>query len=99
YHGVYHVLHGALSPLEGIFAEDLRVKELEARLRAGNVQEVLLATNPTSEGDYTAAYLITRLKQFEVRITRLGRGLPVGGDLEYADAATLTRALEARQEM
>lgn len=99
YRGVYHVLHGSLSPLEGIFAEDLRVKELEARLRAGNVREVLLATNPTSEGDYTAAYLITRLKQFEIRITRLGRGLPVGGDLEYADAATLTRALEARQEL
>ncbi|MBN1261300.1 MAG: recombination protein RecR [Anaerolineae bacterium] len=99
YDGVYHVLHGALSPLEGIFAEDLRIKELEARVGAGVVREVLLATNPTSEGDYTAAYLITRLKALPVRLTRLGRGLPVGGDLEYADAITLTRALESRQEL
>ncbi|HEY88230.1 MAG TPA: recombination protein RecR [Thermoflexia bacterium] len=99
YTGSYHVLHGALAPLEGIFAEDLRIKELEARLRKGGVEEVILATNPTSEGDYTAAYLLTRLKPLGVRITRLGRGLPMGGDLEYADAVTLTRALEARQEL
>jgi recombination protein RecR len=99
YGGVYHVLHGALSPLEGIFAEDLRVKELEARVRRGDVEEVILATNPTSEGDYTAAYLVNRLKELGVRVTRLGRGLPMGGDLEYADAVTLTRALEARQEL
>lgn len=99
YTGSYHVLHGALAPLEGIFAEDLRIKELEARLRKGGVEEVILATNPTSEGDYTAAYLLTRLKPLGVRITRLGRGLPMGGDLEYADAVTLTRALEARQEI
>ncbi len=99
YRGVYHVLHGALSPLEGIFAENLRVKELEARLQQDDVAEVILATNPTSEGDYTAAYLVNRLKPLQVRITRLGRGLPVGGDLEYADEVTLTRALEARQEL
>ncbi len=99
FRGLYHVLHGALSPLEGVFAEDLRVKELEVRLRTGEVQEVILATNPTSEGDYTAAYLLQRLKPLNVRITRLGRGLPMGGDLEYADAVTLTRALEARQEL
>lgn len=99
YRGVYHVLHGALSPMEGVFAEDLRVSELEARLRRGEVQEVILATNPTSEGDYTAAYLLQRLKPLGVRITRLGRGLPMGGDLEYADAVTLTRALESRQEL
>ncbi len=99
YQGVYHVLHGALSPLEGIFAEDLRISELEARLRQGDVQEVILATNPTSEGDYTAAYLLQRLKPLDIRVTRLGRGLPMGGDLEYADAITLTRALESRQEM
>ena len=99
YRGVYHVLHGALSPLEGVFAEDLRVAELEARIRRGEVQEVILATNPTSEGDYTAAYLLQRLKPLGVRITRLGRGLPMGGDLEYADAVTLTRALESRQEL
>lgn len=99
YRGVYHVLHGALSPLEGIFAEDLRIAELEKRVREGELEEVILATNPTSEGDYTAAYLVQRLKPLGVRVTRLGRGLPVGGDLEYADATTLSRALEARQEM
>ena len=99
FRGVYHVLHGALSPLEGIFAEDLRITELETRIRQGNIQEVILATNPTSEGDYTAAYLLQRLKPLGVRVTRLGRGLPMGGDLEYADAVTLTRALESRQEM
>ncbi len=99
YRGLYHVLHGALSPLEGVFAEDLRVKELEARLRETGIKEVILATNPTSEGDYTAAYLLNRLKPLGIRVTRLGRGLPMGGDLEYADAVTLTRALEARQEL
>ncbi len=99
YHGVYHVLHGALSPMEGVFAEDLRINELEARIRRGDVEEVILATNPTSEGDYTAAYLLQRLKPLGVRITRLGRGLPMGGDLEYADAVTLMRALESRQEL
>lgn len=99
YTGFYHVLHGSLSPLEGVFAEDLRIKELEVRLRKGEVEEVILATNPTSEGDYTASYLLTRLKNLELKITRLGRGLPMGGDLEYADAVTLTRALEARQKI
>ena len=99
YKGIYHVLHGALSPLEGIFAEDLRIAELEKRVREDGLKEVLLATNPTSEGDYTAAYLVQRLKPLGVRITRLGRGLPVGGDLEYADAVTLTRALESKQEL
>ncbi len=99
YKGIYHVLHGALSPLEGIFAEDLRIAELEKRVREDELKEVLLATNPTSEGDYTAAYLVQRLKPLGVRITRLGRGLPVGGDLEYADAVTLSRALESRQEL
>jgi recombination protein RecR len=99
YKGIYHVLHGALSPLEGIFAEDLRIAELEKRVREHELKEVLLATNPTSEGDYTAAYLVQRLKPLGVRITRLGRGLPVGGDLEYADPVTLSRALESRQEL
>lgn len=99
YHGVYHVLHGALSPLDGVFAEDLRIAELESRIRRGDTKEVILATNPTGEGDYTAAYLLQRLKPLGVRVTRLGRGLPMGGDLEYADAVTLTRALESRQEL
>jgi recombination protein RecR len=96
--GVYHVLHGAISPLEGIFAEDLRISELESRIRDQEILEIILATNPTSEGDYTAAYLLERLKGKGIRVTRLGRGLPMGSDLEYADALTLTRALEARQE-
>jgi recombination protein RecR len=99
YKGTYHVLHGSLSPLDGVFAEDLRIAELEQRIKSGQISEVILATNQTSEGDYTAAYLLQRLKPLNVRITRLGRGLPMGGDLEYADSVTLTRALESRQEM
>jgi recombination protein RecR len=97
--GVYHVLHGVLAPSEGMFVEDLRIGELMARIRRGYVQEVILATNPTSEGDWTASYLLTRLRPLGVRVTRLGRGLPVGGDLEYADAVTLTRALQGREEI
>ncbi|HEY67604.1 MAG: recombination protein RecR [Chloroflexi bacterium] len=97
YKGVYHVLHGVLAPSEGMFVEDLRIGELVARVRGSDVEEVILATNPTSEGDWTASYLLTRLRPLGVRITRLGRGLPVGGDLEYADAVTLTRALEGRE--
>jgi len=99
YHGLYHVLHGALAPIEGIFAEDLRIAELLQRVRTGGVKEVILATNPTSEGDYTAAYLVSKLRPLGVRITRLGRGLPVGGDLEYADQITLANALEGRREV
>lgn len=99
YRGVYHVLHGVLAPSEGMFVENLRIGELIARVRGGNVREVILATNPTSEGDWTASYLISRLQPLELRITSLGRGLPVGGDLEYADTVTLTRALEGRQEI
>ena len=99
YTGRYHVLHGALSPIEGIGPEDLKIRELVARLRAGGVREIILATNPSLEGDYTAAYLSQQLKPFGVHLTRLARGLPVGGDLEYADAITLSRALQGRQEM
>jgi len=99
YKGVYHVLHGVLAPSEGMFVENLRINELVARIRSGNVGEVILATNPTSEGDWTASYLLTRLRPLGVRVTRLGRGLPVGGDLEYADAVTLMRALEGREEI
>jgi recombination protein RecR len=99
YKGVYHVLHGVLAPSEGMFVEDLRIGELVARIRNRDVTEVILATNPTSEGDWTASYLLTRLRPLGVRVTRLGRGLPVGGDLEYADAVTLTRALEGREEI
>ncbi len=99
YRGLYHVLHGALAPMEGVFAENLRIAELLERVRSGGVSEVILATNPTSEGDYTAAYLLTKLHPLGVRVTRLGRGLPIGGDLEYADQVTLANALERRQEL
>ena len=99
YTGVYHVLHGVLAPSEGVFAENLRIGELVTRTRDRQVNEIILATNPTSEGDWTAAYLVTRLQPHCTRITRLGRGLPVGGDLEYADVVTLARAMEGRQEI
>jgi recombination protein RecR len=99
YTGRYHVLHGALSPIEGIGPEHLMIRELLARLQAGGIQEIILATNPSMEGDYTAAYLRQQLLPFGVHITRLARGLPVGGDLEYADQSTLSRALAGRQEM
>jgi recombination protein RecR len=97
--GRYHVLHGALSPIEGIGPEKLKVRELVERVRSGEVREVILATNPSLEGDYTAAYLRQQLLPFGVRMTRLARGLPVGGDLEYADQNTLLRALSGRQDL
>jgi recombination protein RecR len=99
YSGVYHVLHGVLAPSQGMFAEDLRISELMKRIRDGELQEIILATNPTSEGDWTASYLLSQLESLDVHVTRLGRGLPMGGDLEYADAVTLTRALERREEI
>jgi len=99
YHGLYHVLHGAISPLEGVGPEDLRIPELLARLRDGRVGEVILATNPNLEGEATAMYLLRQIEPLGLRVTRLARGLPVGGDLEYADEVTLARALEGRQEM
>ena len=99
YTGRYHVLHGALNPIEGVGPEDLRIRELVERVRSGGVSEIILATNPSMEGDYTAAYLRQQLAALGVRITRLARGLPVGGDLEYADQNTLLRALFGRQEM
>jgi recombination protein RecR len=99
--GLYHVLHGALSPLEGISARDLRIDELVARVRGGEgeVREVILATNPNHEGDYTAAYIAPLITRPGVTITRLARGLPIGGDLEYADEGTLSRALEGRRQL
>ena len=99
FNGKYHVLHGALSPIEGIGPEDLKIRQLVERVRAGGVHEIILATNPSMEGDYTAAYLRQQLLPLGVRLTRLARGLPVGGDLEYADQNTLLRALSGRQEM
>lgn len=99
YPGLYHVLHGAISPVEGIGPDELRINELLARLKAEPVEEVLLATNPNLEGEATAMYLARLIQPLGVRVTRLARGLPVGGDLEYADAVTLGRALEGRREM
>jgi len=99
YHGRYHVLHGVLSPIEGIGPDHLKIKPLVERVRTGKVREVILATNPSMEGDATSLYLQQQLSPFGVRITRLARGLPVGGDLEYADQNTLLRALAGRQEL
>lgn len=99
YKGRYHILQGVLSPIEGIGPDDLRIKALLERVRGGNVKEVILATNPSMEGEATAQYLQPRLQALGVRVTRLARGLPVGGDLEYADQNTLLRALTGRQEM
>jgi recombination protein RecR len=98
YHGLYHVLHGLLSPMDGIGPENLRVRELLARL-SGDVREVILATNPTIEGDATALYLAKLIKPLGAKVTRLAHGMPVGGELDYADSATLLSALEYRREM
>jgi recombination protein RecR len=97
YHGLYHVLHGALDPLHGVTVEDLKIEELVRRAQSDAVNEVILATNPNVEGDTTAGYLERRLAPLGVHVTRLARGLPVGGDLEYADEVTLARALEGRR--
>ena len=99
FHGRYHVLQGAISPIEGVGPEQLRVKELLARVDAEGVTEVILATNPNIEGEATAMYLARLLKPLGVRTTRIASGLPVGGDLEYADEVTLGRALEGRREV
>jgi len=99
YRGKYHVLHGVLSPIEGIGPGDLKIKQLIERVQRGEVKEVILATNPSMEGDATALYLSRQLEPLKVHVTRLARGLPVGGDLEYADQYTLLRAITGRQEM
>jgi recombination protein RecR len=99
YKGKYHILKGVLSPIEGIGPDDLKIKPLLERIQRGGVKEVILATNPSMEGEATAQYLYPRLQALGVRVTRLARGLPVGGDLEYADQNTLLRALSGRQEM
>ena len=99
FRGLYHVLHGVISPGDGIKPEDLHIRELLDRLSGGNVVEVILATNPNAEGEATSLYIQRLLSPLGVKITRLARGLPFGGDLEYADDVTLSRALEGRQEM
>ena len=98
FRGRYHVLGGAISPIDGIGPEQLRIRELLERLQDGQIQEVILATNPTVEGEATALYVARLVKPLGIRVTRLAHGLPVGGDLEYADEITLARALEGRRE-
>ena len=99
YNGLYHVLHGVISPMNHIGPDDLKIKELVSRVSQGEIQEVIMATNPDTEGEATAMYLSRLLKPFGVKITRLAYGIPVGSHLEYADDATLMRALEGRREM
>ena len=99
FNGVYHVLHGALSPIEGVGPNDIRIRELVTRVGTSNVQEVIVATNPNVEGEATAMYIAKLLKPMGVRVTRIAHGLPVGGDLEYADEVTLSRAMENRREI
>lgn len=98
FHGRYHVLHGLLSPMDGVGPEQLRLKELLSRLE-GDVKEIIVATNPTIEGDATALYLAKLIKPLGIKVTRLAHGMPVGGELDYADSATLLSALEYRREM
>lgn len=99
YHGLYHVLHGTLSPMDGVGPEDIRIKELIARLGSETVNEVILATNPDIEGEATATYIARILKPMGVRCTRIAHGVPVGSDLEYADEVTLSKAMEGRREL
>lgn len=99
YAGVYHVLHGVISPLDNIGPDKLRIKELMTRLGDGNVKEIIMATNPTVEGEATASYISRLVKPMGIKVTRLAYGIPVGGDLEYADEYTLARALEGRNEI
>ncbi len=99
YRGIYHVLGGALSPLEGIGPEHLRCEELLKRARSGTLREVIIATNPSPEGEATALWIARQIKALGVRVTRIARGLPMGGDVEYSDAMTLAKSLEGRQEM
>ncbi len=99
FRGRYHVLHGAISPLDGVGPDDLKIPQLLTRVQAGGVAEVIVATNPRVEGEATAIYLARALKPLGVRVTRIAHGLPVGGDLEYADEVTLARALEGRRDL
>lgn len=99
YHGLYHVLHGALSPLDGIGPDDLKIKELLLRLSKEPVEELIMATNSNVEGEATAMYLCKLVQPFGIKVTKIAHGIPVGGDLEYADEMTLAMALEGRREM
>lgn len=99
YHGLYHVLHGAISPMDNIGPNDIKIPELLERLKDDAVKEVIMATNPTIEGEATAMYIAKLIKPFGIKVTRIAHGIPVGGDLEYADEITLTKAMEGRREM
>jgi recombination protein RecR len=99
YSGMYHVLHGNISPMDGIGPEDIKVKELLLRLQGTEVEEIILATNPTIEGEATAMYISKLVKPMKIKVTRLAYGIPVGGDLEYADEVTLSKAIEGRREL
>lgn len=99
FNGVYHVLHGALSPLHGVGPEQLRISNLQRRVEAGQVDEIILATNPTVEGEATATYLATTLKRPGLKVTRIATGIPVGSDIEYADEITMQKAMEGRREL
>jgi len=99
YNGVYHVLHGALSPLHGVGPEQLRISNLVRRVESGSVEELILATNPTVEGEATAHYLSNLLKRSQVKVTRIATGVPVGSDIEYADEVTMQKAMEGRREL
>ena len=99
YKGVYHVLMGVISPLDGVGPDELTIKSLQEKVEANNIQEIILATNPDMEGESTAVYIAKILKSHKVRVTRIARGLPVGGDIEYADSVTLMKSLEGRMEM
>lgn len=97
--GVYHVLHGVISPIDGIGPDDIKIKELLLRTKDNNVKEIIMATNPSIEGEATAMYISNLFKNFGIKVTRIAHGLPVGGELEYADEITITKALEGRQEI
>ena len=99
FNGLYHVLHGSISPMNGIGPDDIKIRELLARLLDGNVKEIILATNPRVEGEATSMYISKIIKPMGIKVTRIARGIPVGGDLEYTDEITLTKALEGRSEM
>ena len=99
FNGVYHVLHGVMSPMHHVYQDDIRIKELLQRVAQGDVKEIIMATNPDTEGEATAMYIARLLRPMEVKVTRLAYGIPVGGDLEYADEFTLARALEGRNEI
>ena len=99
YYGIYHVLHGAISPMDGIGPDDIKIKELVARVASGNINEVIMANSPSIEGEATAMYISKLLKPFGVKVSRIAYGLPVGGDLEYADQVTLLKAIEGRHEI